>query len=343
MLVLLEKSLTILVLGCALALPSAKAEDPVCADGLRGRLGSLVIGSSRRVEVIPGKARITPLTDRPGYYRVERLGSSWREPQGGLGAIFDPNLMVEEVGVEGLELMGVYKEGERSFIFADAERLNGITRNRNLAVAAVASDRYDLKFMVIFYEGDPTAWQVIERYAEDFGWPMSTQGKRALHDWTAHSLANLIDNDLLHHLQDQMTEAVHFRNFVRAHPERFPVLNSPKDASLDFLASLGEEYGTYLDNALGTANLIHMYKPSMFNQFEPFTRATPEALLEQIAMRSSRGSGSEWIVANAEWKDALQAYSKERVAAPTTPYTITPEKIRAGMRKKLGTAAKKIP
>ena len=291
-----------------------------------------------RVELVgsigkEGAWSITPLADRPGYYRVELTSGKWAGEARSGAVIFDPNRIIEELGGQGLEDIGILREGSHSFIFADAGRLNGISRNRNAAVALSGAGHDDLKFLVKFYEGAPNSPELLERFASDMEWPLTSQGDLAIHDWTTHSMSPLIDNELLVHLQNQVREGANFRNFVLAHPEKYArILKSPD--GIRSMNALMERYGYYLDNAMGFAN--NAYKAEVFKFWANDVKSTPTQLFQEFGGWSLKGGGPEFQGLAEEWRSALLAYQRERIPPVETTYVLTQEKILEVMRKKLG-------
>lgn len=321
------------------------AQAEVCTESLQKDL-TVVLKKHFRSRIIGmGKEwKVTALEDRPGYYRLDSLRDSWRgvlsASDGGLVRVFDPNDIAQDVGLEGLESVGVYKQNDRAFIFAGAERLNRLSENRNKAVDLHGSGRKDMKFLLRFYDGNPNALEVLERFTKKLEWPYNSTGDMAPHDWTAHCLAQLIDNEFLFHLQNQINEMLQFRSFLISQSKRFTHIGAMLDNPNSFMSQLIDHYGMYLDNAMATANFAHNPASAIYSEVMDKAPLTPLALFVSIAKKSINGGGPGYSESAHEWVRAINMYGKERSPIPNTTYDLTAEKIRAGMIKKLGSTAK---
>jgi hypothetical protein len=162
----------------------------------------------------------------------------------------------------------------------------------------------------------------------------------ALHDWTTHSMVNLTDNKLLLHLHNQMAEAVNFRKFVLANPKKFPRIYAGADSKGSFLDQLTENYALYLDNMMAAPNMLHDPTFGVFNERAVTATLTPAELFDDFITKSRRGGGPDYGSLKEQWGDAISAYKRQRTPPPETSYNLTVENIRAGVRKKLGKAAK---
>lgn len=293
-----------------------------------------------RSERVQDKWKITQLEDRPGYFLVELMQGDWAGLTSSRAYIVDPLPAIAANGPEGVELVGIRQIGPNSFIFADAKRLNQISDNWNLSSAKLSTSHPDTKFLVRFYEGNPTSRELVERFVLKMEWPMLSKGDLALHDWTTHALVNLTDNKLLIHARNQMAELVNFQNFVRANQKRFADLSVFGESSDTFMSYLTEAYGAYLDTLMATPNLYYKATPGTIHVNGMKAILTPAELFDELVSAAKRGGGDNYQKMSDRWGDAISSYKRQRTPPPETTYDLTVENIQAGVRNKLGKAAK---